>query len=160
MKRPRPAKTAALRPEQSVEDWWPTSIIEMHPGEIRYRGYAIEDLIGRVGFAEMIWLLTRGDLPNRWQAGLLEAALVAAVDHGPQAPSIAIARMAITCGVGINNAMASAINALGDVHGGAGEQCVELYQAIARRLDGRKPLSRSAIQAAVSEEIRSSATEA
>ena len=47
---------------------------------------------------------------------------MAAVDHGPQAPSIAIARMAATCGVGLNNAMASAINVLGDVHGGAGEQ--------------------------------------
>jgi citrate synthase len=55
------------------------------------------------------------------------------VDHGPQAPSIAAARMAITCGVGINNAMASAINMLGDVHGGAGEQCVALYNAIAAR---------------------------
>jgi citrate synthase len=43
--------------------------------------------------------------------------------------------MAITCGVGINNAMASAVNMLGDVHGGAGEQCVALYNAVAARLD-------------------------
>src|ERR687897_978042 len=118
------------------EEWWSTSIIEMKPGIIRYRGYAIEDLIGTVGFGEMIWLLTRGELPQPAQAKLLESALVAAVDHGPQAPSIAIARMAVTCGVGINNAMASAINVLGDVHGGAGEQCVEIYQAIAARMDG------------------------
>ena len=103
----------------------------MHPGVIRYRGYAIEELIGRVGFADMVWLMTRGELPKPAHAKLLEAALVAAVDHGPQAPSIAVARMAITCGVGINNAMASAINVLGDVHGGAGEQCVEFYQAVA-----------------------------
>ena len=66
---------------------------------------------------------------------------MAAVDHGPQAPSIAIARMAATCGVGINNAMASAINVLGDVHGGAGEQCVEIYQAIAARMDGGEELA-------------------
>src|SRR5690606_6588689 len=66
---------------------------------------------------------------------LLEAALMAAVDHGPQAPSIAIARMAATCGVGLNNAMASAVNVLGDVHGGAGEQAVELYQDVAARVD-------------------------
>ena len=114
----------------SSEDWWTTSIIEMKPGMIRYRGYAIEELIGRIGFAEMIWLLTRGELPDPRAARLLEYALVAAVDHGPQAPSIAIARMAMTCGVGINNAMASAINVLGDVHGGAGEQCVALYNEI------------------------------
>jgi citrate synthase len=78
--------------------------------------------------------MTRGELPHPDAAKLLEAALVSAVDHGPQAPSIAAARMAITCGVGINNAMASAINMLGDVHGGAGEQCVALYNAIAARL--------------------------
>jgi len=56
------------------------------------------------------------------------------VDHGPQAPSIAIARMAATCGVGLNSAMASAMNVLGDVHGGAGEQAVALYQDIAARM--------------------------
>ncbi|MEM1351656.1 MAG: citryl-CoA lyase, partial [Pseudomonadota bacterium] len=78
-------------------------------------------------FPQMIWLMLRGEVPNDAQARLLEAALVAAVDHGPQAPSIAAARMAMTCGLGLNNAMASAVNMLGDVHGGAGEQAVELY---------------------------------
>lgn len=121
-------------PPKSPEDWWSTSIIDMKPGMIRFRGYPIEDLIGRIGFVEMVYLLTRGELPHPEAAKLLEAALVAAVDHGPQAPSIAAARMAITCGVGINNAMASAINMLGDVHGGAGEQAVEFYNAIAARM--------------------------
>lgn len=141
--------------KKSPEEWWATSIIEMRPGVIRYRGYAIEDLIGRVGFAEMVWLLTRGELPKQPHARLLEAALVAAVDHGPQAPSIAIARMAMTCGVGINNAMASAINVLGDVHGGAGEQCVTFYNAIASRLNRAKknPRNRQAIDAAVAAEM-------
>ena len=34
-------------------------------GVIRYRGYAIEELIGNVSFAQMIWLMTRGELPGR-----------------------------------------------------------------------------------------------
>lgn len=113
---------ATVDGEQQGRDWWRSSIIEMSPGVIRYRGYAIEDLIDqRVGLTQMVWLMTRGELPTRAQADLLEAALMAAVDHGPQAPSIAIARMAATCGVGLNSAMASAVNVLGDVHGGAGE---------------------------------------
>lgn len=121
--------------QQMSQDWWRTEIIDMRPGEIRYRGYPIEQLIGNVSFAQMIWLMLRGELPARREGELLDAALMAAVDHGPQAPSIAIARMAATCGVGLNNAMASAVNVLGDVHGGAGEQAVELYQDIARRID-------------------------
>ncbi|MEM8598229.1 MAG: citryl-CoA lyase [Pseudomonadota bacterium] len=113
-----------------VTDWWSTAIIDMEPGRIAMRGHEIQDLIGQVSFPQMIWLMLRGTLPSTGQARLLEAALVAAVDHGPQAPSIAAARMAVTCGLPLNGAMASAVNMLDDVHGGAGEQAVELYQAI------------------------------
>ena len=113
-----------------VSDWWRTSIIEMEPGVIRLRDRPIEDLIGTVSFPQMIWLMLRGDLPTADEAALLEAALVASVDHGPQAPSIAAARMAVTCGLPLNNALGSAVNMLGDVHGGAGEQAVELYHRI------------------------------
>jgi citrate synthase len=117
------------------EEWWSTEIIEMRPGTIRLRGYPIEELIGRISFPAMIWLMLRGELPTEAQAELLGTALGAAVDHGPQAPSIAIARMAATCGVGINSAMASAINVLGDVHGGAGEQAVRFFGDIAAAID-------------------------
>jgi citrate synthase len=120
---------------RDAEDWWSTAIIRMRPGIIEFRGYPIQDLIGRVSFPQMIWLLLRGDLPTPEQAMLLEAALVASVDHGPHAPSIAIARMAVSCGVDLNNAMASAANVLGDSHGGAGEQCMELFAAAKRALD-------------------------
>lgn len=113
-----------------VSDWWKTAIIDMEPGRIHLRGHPIQDLIGHVSFPEMIWLMVRGDRPTTEQATLFEAALVSAVDHGPQAPSIAAARMAVTCGLPLNNAMASAVNMLGDVHGGAGEQAVELYHHI------------------------------
>lgn len=141
------------RTHKTPEDWWSTAIIDMQPGSIRFRGYAIEDLIGRIGFAEMVYLMTRGELPHPDAARLLEAALVAAVDHGPQAPSIAAARMAITCGVGINNAMACATNMLGDVHGGAGEQCVALYNAVAARI-GEGAAGSNAIADAVATEMQ------
>ncbi len=120
----------------AVRHWWRTSIIDMQPGRISFRGHPIEELIGNVGFGQMIWLMTRGVLPTQSEAALLECALVAGVDHGPQAPSIAAARMAATCGVGLNNVMATGVNMLGDVHGGAGEQCAELYLDIAARIDG------------------------
>ena len=113
-----------------VADWWRTSIIDMEPGRIALRGVPVEELIAGATFPETIWLMLRGSRPSAAQARLLEAALVAAVDHGPQAPSIAAARMAVTCGLSLNAAMATAVNMLGDVHGGAGEQAVELFEAI------------------------------
>jgi citrate synthase len=90
--------------------WWHTDIIDIHPGEIALRGYPT----------------------TRVQAELLEAALVSSVDHGPQAPSIAIARMAVTCGTAINGAMASAVNVLDDIHGGPGQECMRVYAEIDR----------------------------
>lgn len=123
--------------DQILDDaraWWTTEIIDIHPGEIAVRGYPIEQLIGNVTFPEMIWLMLKGELLPEGRSRLLEAALVAAVDHGPHAPSISISRMSVTCGLPVNGAMASAINVLDDVHGGAGQQCMELLYEIAAAL--------------------------
>lgn len=127
---------------QDVRDWWRTSIIRMEPGVIEFRGRPIQELIGTVSFPQMIWLMLRGNLPGEAQARLLEAALVSAVDHGPQAPSIAVARMSVTCGLSLNGALASAVNMLDDIHGGAGEQAVELYHEVDAAIrDGAEPLA-------------------
>ena len=125
--------------DPAAAEWWATGVSEVVPDSIRYRGYAVQDLIGGASFVETAWLLLRGELPTPEQARLLEAALVAGMDHGPQAPSIAAARMAATCGVGLNSAVATGINLLGDVHGGAGQQCLQLLDAVrARVADGEE----------------------
>lgn len=121
-------------PLEAAAQWWRTSICDIAPGRIAFRGYPIEELVGNVSFPAMIWLMLRGELPAPAQAKLLEAALVASVDHGPHAPSIAIARMAVSCGLPLNGAIASAVNTLDDVHGGAGEQALELYDDVIRRM--------------------------
>ncbi|MBT1516383.1 MULTISPECIES: citryl-CoA lyase [unclassified Bradyrhizobium] len=118
---------------EQAAHWWRTSICDIAPGRIAYRGYTIEELIGHISFTAIIWLMLRGELPTPAQERLLQAALVASVDHGPHAPSIAIAQMAVSCGVPLNGAMASAINTLDDLHGGAGEQAIELYDEVLRR---------------------------
>jgi len=139
----KPINAAAL-----AADYWSTAIIDIHPGSIRARGYPIQELIGNVSFPQMIWLMLRGELPSAGQVRLLEAALVASVDHGPHAPSIAISRMAISCGLPLNGAMASALNTLDDVHGGAGQQAIELFDAIVQRMD-----SGVALIAAIEQEL-------
>lgn len=119
-----------------AESWWTTHIIDIEPGIIRIKGRPIEEMIGRVSYAQMVWTMLRDDPADARQLALLNAALVSAVDHGPQAPSIAIARMAVTCGASLNGAMASAINVLDDIHGGAGEQCLALYQSLLNGMQG------------------------
>ncbi|ROO87186.1 citrate synthase [Actinocorallia herbida] len=123
---------AIVDPTGEVGAWWATAVSHMEPGIVELRGRPVQELIGTVDLTSMIWLMLRGELPDAARSALLQAALVAGVDHGPQAPSIAIARMAATCGVGLNNAMASGVNVLGDAHGGAGEQCVRLLDEVLR----------------------------
>ncbi len=123
-------------PLDEAATYWRTSICDIEPGKIAFRGYPVQELIGNVSFPAMIWLMLRGELPSTEQASLFEAALVASVDHGPQAPSIAISRMAVSCGLALNGAMASALNTLDDVHGGAGEQALELFQAVVTGVNG------------------------
>ena len=101
-----------------VADWWQTSIIDMEPGRISIRGTEIQDLIGHLSFAEMVWLMLRGSRPEEGQARLLEA------------------RMAVTCGLGLNGAMGTAVHMLDDVHGGAGEQLVEWLYRLAENAPG------------------------
>lgn len=112
---------------ERMAQWWSTAISDISPGVIRLRDHDIVELLEGWDLVSVIWLMVRGTVPSTEEAALLQAAMVASVDHGPQAPSIAAARMAVTCGVGLNNAIATGVNVLGDVHGGAGQQCLELY---------------------------------
>lgn len=116
--------------DDPVARWWRTSISDVKPNSIRLRGYAVEDLIGRIGYIDMMWLLVRGELPSRQETALLEAAMLGGVDHGPHAPSIAVTRMAATCGLDMNSIIAEGVGVLGDVHGGAIAQSMELISGL------------------------------
>jgi citrate synthase len=129
---------------RDVSDWWSTAVSRIEPDVIELRGRPIQDLIGSTSFVGVIWLLLRGEPPTPGQERLLEAALVSSVDHGPHAPSIAVARIAVTCGIGLNNAVATGVNTLGDVHGGAGEQCMDLLAEVCRRTGDGEPADRAA----------------
>jgi len=132
---------------QDVSDWWATGVSRVAPGVIELRGHPVQELIGTTGFGSVIWLMLRGETATAAQVRLLEAALVASVDHGPHAPSIAAARIAATCGVGLNNAVATGVNLLGDSHGGAGQQCLELLADVRARHAGGATLELAAADA-------------
>ncbi|MDC3724401.1 citryl-CoA lyase [Rhodococcus sp. Rp3] len=139
--------------DSSVEetvDWWATAISDIEPGVIRMRGYPIEQLIDGAGLVDMIWMMLRGEIPSPGQAALLEKALVSAVDHGPQAPSIASARMAATCGLGLQGAVSTGVGLLGDVHGGAGQQAMTMYEEIRKALAEGEQLT-AAVQRTVAD---------
>lgn len=108
------------------EAWWKTKIIKSSKNKLLMRGYRIEELMGNIGYGELVYLLIMGDLPHPEIARLMEAILVAGADHGVLAPSVAVSRMAATCGIPLNCCIATGVNLLGDIHGGASEQLMKL----------------------------------
>ncbi len=93
--------------------------------EIIVRGHRMSDLIGKVSFTEMMFLLLQGKPPAPQQARTLDALLVASIEHGIAPPSM-IARCYASYGTSIQSAIAAGVNAFGDRMGGLGEQMAKL----------------------------------
>ena len=117
---------------------WRTAITKVEPNHIRIRGYAIQDLIGKHSFGEVVFLLFKGELPTPAQGRLIEAVLVATVDHSVMAPSACATRFVASGGVPIQSAVAAGLSALGDHHGGAIEQCQKLLEEGVKRMKAEK----------------------
>jgi citrate synthase/citryl-CoA lyase len=106
---------------------WKTRITDTHEDAIRVRGYDLAELIGRISFAEMFYLLTKGSLPDDARVTrMVEAMLVSCADHGIITTSVA-ARYAIASGTPLQGALAAGILMIGDVYGGAVEQAARYF---------------------------------
>jgi citrate synthase len=112
------------------ENTWNTAITEVKPNEIRLRGYRIDELMGRVDFGQVLYLLLRGDLPNEKVGKLMTAMLVSSVDHGPGAPSVHATRNAASTGAPLSGCVASGVLAINRYHGGAIEDCARAIQDV------------------------------
>lgn len=105
-----------------------TSITLIKPDRIIVRGYDLCELMGRMSFAGTLFLLAAQRLPGPAEERILDAILVSSVDHGVDAPSVHVARTAASCGVPVQAAISAGINAIGESHGGAGEQLARILQ--------------------------------
>lgn len=99
--------------------YWRTAISRVTPGEIRVRGYDLVELVGRRSFGDVVYLLVSGDLPVANEGRMVEACLVACVEHSVVAPSVDAARFVASAGVPLQAAVAAGMIGLGDHHGGA-----------------------------------------
>jgi citrate synthase len=109
-----------------VEKEWMTAITSVAPNEIRVRGYRLEELMGRISFGDATYLVVRGQLPSPAVGGLIEAVLVASIDHGVTPPSTLAVRNAASTGAPLNACIAAGALAVNRHHGGAIEACMRL----------------------------------
>jgi citrate synthase len=96
--------------------------------EIVVRGHRLSELVGRLCFAEAMFLMLQGRLPSAAQARVLDALLVASIEHGIAPPSM-ISRCFASYGTSIQAAVGAGIIAFGDRMGSLGEQLAQLMAA-------------------------------
>jgi citrate synthase len=98
------------------------------------RGYRIDELMGRVPFAHVVYLVLKGELPSEAQGRVMDAILVSSVDHGATPPSALAARTVASGGAPLTTGIAAGIMTINRHHGGAIEGCMQVLQeAVARK---------------------------
>lgn len=107
---------------------WKTGITKIEPNHIVTRGYPQEDLIGKIPFASVFFLLLKSRLPDEKEAPMMDALITSSIDHGVTPPSTHAARLVCSAGVPLPSAVAAGVLAVGDVHGGAIEDGAKMLQ--------------------------------
>src|SRR5438045_9065018 len=97
---------------------WHTSLTSIAPDKILIRGYALDEMMGRLSFAEAVYLLLMGELPTPAIGRMFNAILVSSLDHGVTPPSTLAARHVATAGAAVKGCVAAGAVALRPDHGG------------------------------------------
>lgn len=88
-------------------------------GEYRLRDTPVSQLMREQDFVSVLCLAWVGRLPSEAEKILLNACMVASVDHGMDPPSAHVARRVASCGKPIADAVAAGLLTLGPRHGNA-----------------------------------------
>jgi citrate synthase len=127
-----------------------SAIGEMKNGEYNLRGTPISQLIGGSDFASALWLTWTGSEPTKDERVLIEACLVASVDHGAEPPSAHVARVVASCGKPLADAVAAGLLTLGPRHGNAASAASEWIRSAVKNGDSAE----SVVEAAIADKRR------
>jgi citrate synthase len=109
---------------RTADGRWKTALTSIAPNAILIRGYPVDEMMGRVSFADAVYLLLMGELPPPAIGRMLNAVLVSSLDHGVTPPSTLAARNVATSGAPLKDCAAAGILAFGPRHGGDIESCM------------------------------------
>jgi citrate synthase len=129
---------------RSAPDRWQSSLTEIEPNKILIRGYPLDEMMGRLGFAEAVYLLLMGELPTPAIGRMLNAVLVSSIDHGVTPPSTLAARNVATSGAPMKDCVAAGILAFGPHHGGDIESCMRFLDSGLIHMRGGMTLQQAA----------------
>src|ERR1044071_9460581 len=131
-----PEAERRAQPRTPTGERWQSSLTSIAPNAILIRGYPVDEMMGRLSFAEAVYLLLMGELPTAAIGRMLNAVLVSSLDHGVTPPSTLDAGNVATSGAPLKDCVAAGVLAFGPHHGGDIESCM-------RFLDGGLTLIRA-----------------
>jgi citrate synthase len=134
----------ASAPVPADDDRWQSSITAIAPNTILIRGYPVDEMMGRLSFADAVYLLLMGELPTPAIGRMLNAVLVSSLDHGVTPPSTLAARNVATSGAPLKDSVAAGVLAFGPHHGGDVESCMRFLDRGLTLLRTGMPLGRAA----------------
>src|SRR5437016_9245092 len=123
-----PNKERRAQTRTSIERWQ-TALTSIAPNQILIRGYPLDEMMGRLSFADAVYLLLMGELPTPAIGRMLNAVLVSSIDHGVTPPSTLAARNVATTGAPLKDSVAAGVLAFGPHHGGDIETCMRFLDA-------------------------------
>jgi citrate synthase len=129
---------------RAVDGRWHSALTNIEPNKICVRGYPLDEMMGRLGFAEAVYLLLMGELPTPAIGRMLNAVLVSSIDHGVTPPSTLAARNVATSGAPLKDCVAAGILAFGPHHGGDIESCMRFLDGGLTLMRGGKSLKEAA----------------
>src|SRR5262245_13890706 len=129
-------KERRAQPRPAPEERWRTSITAIAPNQILIRGYPVDEMMGRLSFAEAVYLLLMGELPTPAIGRMFNAVLVSSLDHGVTPPSTLAARNVATSGAPMKDCVAAGVLAFGPHHGGDIESCMRFLDSGLERVRG------------------------
>jgi len=132
---------------------WRTAIAYKTKDKIVVRGYDLNELTGGISFAEMAYLVWRGELPSPAHGRMLDAILVSMAEHA-FSPSSAASRLITSGGVPLHVGVAGGLLAIGSLHGTA-DRPAELFKEAVDRMR-REGLSLEAAAQGVAGDARRS----
>ena len=106
---------------------WKTSISHTKDEVHQVRGVPLTDLVAQQTFTEAIYFILTGKRATSSQARMLDAVLVAMLDHGVGVPTAFVPRTVASVGAGVIPALASGLLAIGEHHGGAIEAAMRVF---------------------------------
>lgn len=107
------------------KEYWKTKICDVGPNKVLIRGYPVQELIGNLSYAEVLYLILKGELPDEKTAKVFEATLLTVIDHGFLNAATPTARFVVSGNPSIIAGIAAGILSIGFWTGGAQQYTAE-----------------------------------